>query len=273
MKLKKISLALILATSVALPSVFADDATPPPPPAAGPTPPPSGPAAFNPAQTAAIGKIAGEYIVAHPEVLIQASKALQQKEMAAQEQHATEAVGKNTNDIFFSKGSPVIGNPKGDITLIEFYDYQCGHCKQMSPTVDQLIKDNPNLKVIFKEFPIFGGASDIAAKAALAVYLMNPDKYLAFHHALMAAKTPLSEDAIYKIATDQGIDLDKLKTQMKSDAVKSELEKTVKLAQQLGIMGTPYLIVGKSTGANIAAIPGAAPAQAIQQKIDALKAK
>lgn len=265
MKLKKISLALIVLGSLSISTVFAADAT------TTDTTTTTNNQQFSPAAQQAIGKIAADYIVAHPEVLIAATQALQQKEMAAQQAAAEKGISKNTNDLFFSKASPTTGNPDGTIALVEFFDAQCGHCKAMVDVIDNLIKANPNLKVIYKEFPIFGGQSSTAAKAAIAVYLMDPSKYKAFHTALLRAQSPLTEEMIMGFAKKAGINTDKLKTEMNSKAVSDELAKTVNIAEQLRIMGTPYFVIAKSTGTNFTTIPGAAAQQAIQEKIDTLK--
>lgn len=256
MKIKQTTLAIAMLASSA---VFAAEGTT--------TAANTAATSFTSSQADDIGKIAADYIVAHPEVLVAASKALQQKEMAAQEAKANAAIGKNTNALFMAKSSPIVGNPQGSQVVIEFYDYQCGHCRQASSILSQLINSDKNVKVIYKELPIFGGVSDFAARASLASYQIDPSKYKAFHDALMAAKMPLQEQTVMDLAKKVGIDIDKLKTAMDSQAVKDELAANQKLAQELGVMGTPFFVLGNSTGTKTVTVPGAMPLDILQQKL------
>jgi len=233
---------------------------------------------FSPTQVNQLHQIIHNYIVSNPRVLVEASEALQKQEMAKIEKKAETAIVANAKEIFSDPSSPVIGNPKGDVTVVEFYDYQCPHCKEMAPIVSKLIKSDKNLRVVFKELPIFGGNSRQAAMAALAAHDQGVDKYYKFHNALMAAPNPLTPKKIMNIAKSSGLNIDELKKDMKSSKVRDEIEANFKLAQALGIMGTPSFVLGnqkaingKAGASNSIFIPGATSEQKLQQAIKKLR--
>ena len=196
---------------------------------------------FSPAQVKDIQAIVHNYLVTSPQVLIEASQALQKQEVAKVEQQAQGAIKANIKELFNDPNSPYTGNKNGDVMIVEFFDYQCGHCKAMEPIVAKLVGDNPKLKFIFKEFPIFGGNSDTAAKAALAS--MKQGKYYPFHNALLKAENPLSEDKIMQAAKSVGIDVDKLKKDMGSPEIAAQLKQNRQLATNLKLVGTPLLLL------------------------------
>ncbi|HEX2549217.1 MAG TPA: DsbA family protein, partial [Gammaproteobacteria bacterium] len=149
---------------------------------------------------------------------------------------------------------PVAGNPNGTITLVEFSDYQCPHCVDMAPVVENVIKKNPNLRVVLKEFPIRGPLSETIAKAALAA--QKQGKYYEFHNALMSKKEPFSEDRIYDTAKSVGLDVNKLKADMKDNSVAQQIKNNYQLAQDLQLMFTPVFFIAK-TNINSSAGPNA----------------
>jgi protein-disulfide isomerase len=220
---------------------------------------------FTPDQTKEIQQIMHDYLVKNPQVLIEASQALQQQQMAKIQQAASKAISNNIKDIFSNPDSPVIGNPSGDVTLVEFMDYQCVHCKEMTPVIGDLIKANPKLRVIFKELPIFGPTSEYAAKAALAAQKQN--KYAAFHDALMNDSNPLSKDEVLKIAKSVGLDTDKLEKDINDPSVDKQLKDNFRLAQELNLVGTPAIVVGNRQGSKTAFVPGTASKENLQQLI------
>lgn len=226
---------------------------------------------LSPSQTKQIEQVIHNYLVKNPQVLIEASQALQQQQMSKMQQTATKAINKNAKDLFNNPESPVIGNPNGDITLIEFMDYQCAHCKDMGPIIDQLIGSDLNLRVVYKEFPIFGPTSEFAAKAALAA--QKQGKYAAFHDALMRDDNPLTKDEILKIAQQTGLDTAKLEKDIDDATVAKQLKDNLRLAQDLGLLGTPAIIVGDRQGNKVAFIPGTASKQNLQQLISQLRQK
>lgn len=206
-----------------------------------------------------VKQVIHDYLVTNPQVLVEASEALQKQEATKVEQKAQSAITENASAIFADPASPVAGNAKGDVTLVEFFDAQCPHCKDMKPILETLRKNDPNLRIVFKELPIFGPSSRQAAAAALAAYQQGPDKYLQFHNALLDASNPLTSDKVLAIAKSVGLDMEKLNKDMNSDVVKKQLEDNFKLAQTLGLMGTPTFIISKwQVGANGATVKQAA---------------
>lgn len=202
------------------------------------------PEKFNTDQKTEIEKIVHQYIVNNPEVLLEAGRALQARQRESMMKQAQQAIDKNTTQLFKSNSSPVAGNAKGDINIVEFFDYQCIHCKRMTETMTELLKNDKNVRVVFKEFPIFGKSSEFAAKAALAANKQN--KFLELHKALMATSGRLNDDIVLAKAKSVGINVEKLKKDIKSDAVAKELKDNMELAQSLGIMATPVFIIAKN---------------------------
>lgn len=224
---------------------------------------------FTPEQTKQIEQIIHNYLVKNPQVLVEVSQSLQQQEMAKMQKVAGKAIEQNKADLFQNPASPVVGNTNGTVTLIEFMDYQCAHCKEMTPVIDALLKANSNLKIIYKELPIFGATSEYAAKAALAS--VKQGKYAQFHEALMQDQNPLNKDEVMKIAKTVGLDTDKLAKDMEDPAIAKQLQDNMKLAQALGLMGTPAIIIGTPQGKNASFIPGTANQQNLQQLISQVK--
>lgn len=203
------------------------------------------------AQKQQVEQIIHDYLLRNPEILIQVQQQLQHQQaqkMQQFEQKAKQRIPNLSKDIFNSPSSPIGGNPQGHITLVEFFDYQCPHCKEMAAIVDEIISKNPQLRVVYKEFPIFSGSSIYAAKAALAA--QKQGKYLAFHDALMHADNPLSNEKILAIAKQSGLDVNQLKKEMKSKAIDTEIKNNQKLAKKLEILATPTFIIGKTQDAD-----------------------
>lgn len=225
---------------------------------------------FNPTQKKEIEQVIHNYLVKNPEVLIEASTALQQKQQRAMQEQAQVAIRKNAKALFSEKLA-VAGNPKGSVTLVEFFDYQCGHCKKMKPIINALIKNDKNLRVIYKEFPIFGKSSELASKAALAAAMQG--KYQKMQAALLNKSKPLDEKSIMKAAKSIGLDMSKLVKDMGSDTVKNALAANRELAEKMNLMGTPAFIVAATPngqlkeGSQSAFIPGALSEQALQNLI------
>lgn len=222
---------------------------------------------FNASQTQAIQKIIHDYLLSNPKILVEASQALQ-------DQQVQNGIRKNAKALFASSVSPVIGNLKGQVSVVEFFDYQCPHCKQMTGNVDKLIKKNPNVRYIFKEFPIFGKSSQEAASAALAS--AKQGKYMAFHDALMETKGRLNMTKILAVAKKVGLNTAKLEKDMANPAIKAELRNNYLLAQELGIMGTPAFVVGpypEVKGAKYGFVPGATTLAKLQGLINKAEGK
>lgn len=226
--------------------------------------------AMSTAQKADMEKMIHDYIVSHPEVLVEASQALQQKQQQDMQMQAQSAIGKNAGQLFTDQMT-VAGNPKGNVTLVEFFDYQCIHCKKMAPVISSLIKKDNNLKVVYKEFPIFGESSELASKAALAAAMQG--KYAAMHDALLGQEQRLNAELINKAAESIGLDMAKFKTDMAGKQVSDALQANRVLAEELHLMGTPAFIIASTPNGQFKAgskadfIPGAATEEALQSLI------
>ena len=225
---------------------------------------------LSPSQKTEVQKIIHDYLVNNPEVLIEASQALQQKQQQSMQQQAQAAISENAAQLFTDKLT-VVGNPKGSVTLVEFFDYQCIHCKKVAPVISELVKANSNLRVVYKEFPIFGASSDQASRAALAAAMQN--KYLAMHEALIKEEKRLDDKIINSAAESIGLDMAKFKADMTSKTVTDALDANRKLAEKLHLMGTPAFIIASTPDGTFnknstpAFIPGAASKESLQELI------
>ncbi len=199
-------------------------------------------AAFNAKQVEAIEKIVQDYIMAHPEIIPQAIGALQEKERASQEAEGQRYLNEKYAEIAKSPNDPVLGNPEGDVTIVEFIDYNCGYCKAVHAIVRDLVKADGNIRLVYKEFPILSETSVTAAQAALAAHAQG--KYAEFQDALMKNRGPLTEESIFKIAEQLGLDSERMKKDMASPEIAAILEKNQQQAKNLGIRGTPSFAVG-----------------------------
>lgn len=202
---------------------------------------------FDASQKTQIETIVHDYLIAHPDVVVEAVRQLQEKQMMEMKQHTQEAAVKNADVLLHQASDPVIGNPTGKVTVVEFFDYQCPHCVAMAPAVTALIKSNPELRVVLKEFPIRGPISVDATKAAFAAKAQG--KYQAFYEGLMKVAEKMDENTIYTVAKSVGLDVDKLKVDMKSPEVDALIKANYKLAQSLQLMGTPALFIAKTNPA------------------------
>jgi protein-disulfide isomerase len=219
--------------------------------------PPTAPS--DPAFQQAVEKVVEEYIRAHPEVIEQTLQALQVKREAEERERIRKIIVTRQPDLLNDPNSPVSGNPDGDVTVVEFFDYRCGYCKRVAGTVAQLQKDDPNVRVVYKDYPILGEASVFAARAALAS--REQGKHLAFHEALLASKNELTQETILKIATAVGLDKERLNTDMQAPTILAIIEDNRALARELGINGTPGFIVGTEL------VPGALELKDLQNLI------
>ncbi|MEQ8394622.1 DsbA family protein [Thalassobaculum sp.] len=206
---------------------------------------------FTAEQKTAIEALIRDYILKHPEVLLESVASIEARQKAQKEQAVQAAIAENLTVLERSSGDPVLGNPNGDVTVVEFFDYQCGYCKTMMPPLMELVHGDGNIRLVLKEFPILGPASVVAARASLAANMQG--KYEPFHVTLMGLRGRLSEGAIWQAASEAGLDLDRLKKDMEDPAVTAIIDANYKLAQALQIEGTPAFTVGRVV------VPGAAP--------------
>jgi len=225
---------------------------------------------FTSDQVKQIQQITRDYLIKNPDVLVAASQTLQQQEAQKQMIQGKEGIKANIAALINPPGALIAGNPQGSITLVEFFDYQCAHCKEMSASIDSLIKANPNLRIVFKDFPIFGQSSVLAAAAAFAANQQG--KYYAFHQALLNSDGPLTEDKVYAIAQKLGLDVNRLKSDMSSNqkAINDMLAANFSLVKALGLVGTPAFIAAKTNAtknSDIEFFPGALPQDKLQDMI------
>lgn len=196
-------------------------------------------------EQANIEKIMHQYLVSHPEILIEMSNALRAKQETQQADTDKNLLQQHANQIFKQVDDPVTGNPQGTLTVVEFVDYNCGYCKRSAPLIQELLKKDKEIRYIYKEFPILSDTSVYASKAALAVNALEPAKYEAFHNALMAHPGALkSNDDVMNVAKKQGLDWSKIVTKINDPAIDKKIATNHAIAQTLNITGTPAFIIG-----------------------------
>jgi len=245
-------LVLLGQSAVTVPTATAQSETPP----AAETPAAAAPAAaataatdFSPQQRQSIEKIVKDYLVANPEIFLEVQTALEAKLEQQQAERLKVAIAENARDIYRDPTADIAGNPDGDITVVEFFDYNCGYCKRGLHEVVKLIEADPKVRVVFKELPILSKGSEEASRVAIAAGKQG--KYWDMHRAMLEAKGVMNEANALQIATKLGLDIDKLKKDMASPEVQAEIEKSEGLAKKMGVNGTPHFLVGDR------AIPGA----------------
>jgi protein-disulfide isomerase len=220
---------------------------------------------FTPDQKKQIEAIIGDYLKNHPDVLIDAIQAADDKLKAEAKAKAQKALADHRREVFDDPQSPVAGNPQGNVTLVEFFDYRCPYCKEVEPALEKLVADDRQLRFIYKEFPVLGPDSEIAARVALAA--RKQGKYDAFHRAMMNTTGHIDEAVIYKVAASAGLDVDKAKEDMKSPDIDKELKANIELGNLLDIGGTPAFVVGDTI------VPGAISAADLKQLIATARGK
>ena len=183
-----------------------------------------------------------DYILNNPEVLMEAARRFEQRQRAAEEGEATAVLKARAEEIFRDRDSPVGGNPNGDVTLVEFFDYNCPYCRQVTPIMLEAEAADPQLRVVYKEFPILGPNSSFSAKAALAVHRQG--KYLVFHKELMLERGVADEAKVMRMAAKIGVDVDRMKSDMNDPAIGAAIERNLALAQALRVGGTPSFVIG-----------------------------
>lgn len=197
---------------------------------------------FTPAQRDAIEGIIRDYLVHNPDVLIEALRGAEDKLNREADAKAEKVLAQRRSEIFDDPATPIGGNPRGDVTIVEFFDYRCPYCKQVLPALQSLLKEDGKLRFVYKEMPVLGPQSVAAAHAALAA--QRQGKYEAFHTALMGTKGQITEDTLYKVAGSVGLDVERLKRDMATPEIDNALKANLALADALNIHGTPGFIIG-----------------------------
>ncbi|HTZ80803.1 MAG TPA: DsbA family protein [Stellaceae bacterium] len=197
-----------------------------------------------PADRQALDQAIHDYLMNHPEVIVESLRAAEKKMQDKEDAEARVAIGGKRSELLNDPGSPVGGNPNGDVTIVEFFDYHCPYCKQVEPTLETLLKDDPKLRIVYKEFPILGPDSVVASHVALAALKQGAQKYARFHAALMSTKGSIGESVVMQVAKDSGLDVARLKTDMKAPEIEATIKRNYDLADALKIRGTPAFIIG-----------------------------
>ena len=220
-------------------------------------------AEFSAPQKDEIGKIVREYLIANPEVLQEAMAELEKRSQVAEAEKHKAAVKDNAEAIFSSKRQVTLGNPKGDVTLVEFFDYNCGYCKRAMEDLMALMMDR-NLKVVLKEFPVLGPASVAAAQVGVAMRMQDPTgkKYLAFHQKLLSGRGQVDKAQALAAAKEAGADMARLEKDLGSSEVRETLQESFKLAEALGMNGTPSYVIGNDV------VIGAVGLEALKEKVN-----
>jgi protein-disulfide isomerase len=212
-----------------------------------------------------IETIVREYLRAHPEVVLEALQEMERREQERQRTQRVEAIRAHLAQLTQDPGSPVAGNPQGKVTVVEFFDYQCGYCKRQEGELKKLLQTDADVRLVYKDLPILGPPSVFAARAALAA--RKQGKHEALHDALMATNEPLTEAVVLKVATQSGLDIARLEKDMADPSVAEALDRNFQLQRALNIDGTPALIVG------IEFIPGAASFETLKAMVARVRAK
>jgi len=197
---------------------------------------------FSADQRGDIETIVREYLMAHPEVIRDAINELQRKEDEAAKVAQSQAIEDLADRIFASDKQVVIGNPDGAVTLVEFFDYNCTYCRRAQADMVKLIKDDPSLRVVLKEFPVLGSGSVEAARVSIAVRMIAPEKFNEFHDALLAEPGKIDGARALAVAEDLGIDANALNASLDSDEVKDTIAESYELADKLNLTGTPSYV-------------------------------
>ena len=204
---------------------------------------------IEPARVEAIERIIENYILEHPEIVMRALRVLEERQQAEREAAIRLAVAAHSDDIFNDPAAPTTGNPDGDVSVVEFFDYRCPYCKRVVGPILEAVAADGNVRLVFKEFPILGAESYFAARAALAA--VRQGRYRAFHVALMALEGDLDAPVVMGVAARLGLDLDRLRADMDRPEVKAAIARNQALADALYIEGTPAFVIGD------AVVPGA----------------
>ncbi len=225
----------------------------------------SRPGGFAPEQVDGIERIVRDYLLAHPEVLIQSLTEYQQRQKVAEKERQQQAVGASRAELTQDPDSPVMGNPEGDVAIVEFFDYKCPYCKRVAGTVKDVVAADGKIRLVMKEFPILGPQSIKAARAALAV--ARQGKYEEFHWALMTEPGDMSDPHIRRVARAVGVDVDRMMADMESPEIQAMIQRNNDLAQTLQITGTPAFVIGDTL------VPGAVDRKTLERLVAQARAK
>lgn len=226
-------------------------------------------AALTPAQADAVRKVVRDYLMENPEVIADAIESLREKMRAEAESEALKTIESNKEVILNNAKDPNLGNPDGDVVIVEFFDYNCTYCKVVTDPLLDTVKNDGKVKVVLKELPILSQDSLTASRIALAAQMQG--KYEAVHRAFMKNRGKLDEATALKLAVAAGADEEKLKTDMLSKEVDAIIRANVALAQSLEVNSTPTFIAAGKDGKSARIIQGALDPQTIRQVFEAIR--
>ncbi len=218
----------------------------------------AGEPAFDAHEEQAIRDIVADYLRRNPEIIVEAIQILRQRQLRAEDDQRRRTIARLRERLERDPNSPVGGNPEGDVTIVEFFDYRCPYCKRVAPTVRELLERDGNIRLVYKEWPILGPDSEFAARAALAA--REQGKYLEFHDRIMAQRR-VDEESVLAAARELGLDIERLRADMRAPETEAHLAETMELAEQLGITGTPAFVIGEEL------IPGMADLATLEQLV------
>lgn len=221
--------------------------------------PPPAAAEMGATERAAIETVIRDYLLANPEVVMEALEEFDRRAEARATAQRQQALTESRAELEQDPDAPVLGNPEGDVVVVEFFDYQCGYCKQVTEPLRRLLQEDGGVRLVMKEFPILGPASLYGARAALAA--ARQGRYEEFHWALMANRGQLSEARVLEVADEVGLDIERLKRDLRDPAIEEKLRANYRLAERLEIRGTPAFIVGDNL------LPGAVPLERLRQVV------
>lgn len=202
------------------------------------------------------------YLLENPEIMLEVQQAFEAKQRAEQAASARKALEENRETIFASANQGVIGNPDGDVTVVEFFDYNCGFCQRAMADMNKLLDSDENLKFVMKELPILSEGSVEAARISTAVYRLFPDKYEEFHNELLSLQGQKDGARAEKVATEMGLDIAALKAEAQKEDVIDAFREANTLANDLGMSGTPSYVIGDEV------LFGALGADVLREKIE-----
>jgi sulfite exporter TauE/SafE/protein-disulfide isomerase/copper chaperone CopZ len=223
--------------------------------------------ALSAAERAQVVRILEEYLLQNPEIVRDALEELQARQEAAEAEQYQAAVTENAAAIFGSPHQVVLGNPAGDVTMVEFFDYNCSYCKRALADAKALLESDPGLRLVLKEFPVLGDASTEAAAVGVAVRMQDESgkKYLEFHEKLLGSEGRADRARALAVAEEVGLDMTQIERDMTSPEVETTFEESYQLADAIGITGTPSYVIGSEV------VVGAVGLDALREKIDAVR--
>ena len=220
---------------------------------------------FSGDQRGEIEHIIRDYLLSHPELLQEVMGELEKRQATAEAEKHRAAVAEHSASIFTSPRQVTLGNAQGDVTVVEFFDYNCGYCKRAMADMLDLMKNDAKLKFVLKEFPVLGEGSVQAAQVAAAVRMQDKSggkKYLEFHQKLLGGRGPADKTRALAAAKEAGFDVARIEKDMGSDEVRASIEESMKLAEALGVNGTPSYVVGSEL------VVGAVGLDALKQRVN-----